>query len=65
MAFVIADLLKIADRIILSTSASAAVVIDQNLQVQQFRCYHAGGHRWKESTRSGKNTQAHKRCLIA
>jgi two-component system, chemotaxis family, CheB/CheR fusion protein len=32
-----ADLLKIADRIILSTYAPAAVVIDEDLQVQQFR----------------------------
>jgi two-component system, chemotaxis family, CheB/CheR fusion protein len=32
-----ADLLKTADRIILSTYAPAAVVIDQNMQVQQFR----------------------------
>src|SRR5881227_2988135 len=32
-----ADLLKMADRIILSTYAPAAVVIDQNMQVQQFR----------------------------
>jgi two-component system CheB/CheR fusion protein len=31
------DLLKMADRIILSTYAPAAVVIDQNMQVQQFR----------------------------
>ncbi len=32
-----ADALKIADRIILSTYAPAAVVIDHNFQVQQFR----------------------------
>jgi two-component system, chemotaxis family, CheB/CheR fusion protein len=32
-----ADLLKVADRIILSTYAPAAVVIDENMQVQQFR----------------------------
>jgi len=32
-----ADILKIADRIILSTYAPAAVVIDHNLLVQQFR----------------------------
>jgi two-component system CheB/CheR fusion protein len=32
-----AELLKMADRIILSTYAPAAVVIDENLQVQQFR----------------------------
>jgi len=32
-----ADLLKMADRIILSTYAPAAVVIDENMQVQQFR----------------------------
>src|SRR5436190_3530948 len=32
-----ADLLKMADRIILSTYAPAAVVIDQDMQVQQFR----------------------------
>ncbi len=32
-----ADLLRIADRIILSTYAPAAVVVDQNLQVLQFR----------------------------
>jgi two-component system, chemotaxis family, CheB/CheR fusion protein len=32
-----ADLLKMADRIILSAYAPAAVVIDQNLEVQQFR----------------------------
>src|SRR5438046_3414547 len=32
-----ADLLKIADRIILSAYAPAAVVIDENMQVQQFR----------------------------
>src|SRR5438067_3972823 len=32
-----ADLLKMADRIMLSTYAPAAVVIDQNMQVQQFR----------------------------
>ncbi|HZR06104.1 MAG TPA: chemotaxis protein CheB [Candidatus Udaeobacter sp.] len=31
------DLLKMADRIMLSAYAPAAVVIDQNLQVQQFR----------------------------
>src|SRR5438270_1748718 len=31
------DLLKMADRIMLSTYAPAAVVIDQDLQVQQFR----------------------------
>ncbi len=31
------DLLKTADRIILSTYAPAAVVIDENMQVQQFR----------------------------
>src|SRR5437763_701052 len=31
------DLLKIADRIMLGTYAPAAVVIDQNMQVQQFR----------------------------
>src|SRR4029453_18987694 len=32
-----ADILKMADRIILSTYAPAAVVIDHNFQVQQFR----------------------------
>jgi two-component system CheB/CheR fusion protein len=32
-----ADLLKMADRIMLSTYAPAAVVIDQNMEVQQFR----------------------------
>jgi two-component system, chemotaxis family, CheB/CheR fusion protein len=32
-----ADLLKMADRIMLSTYAPAAVVIDESLQVQQFR----------------------------
>ncbi|PYL09888.1 MAG: hypothetical protein DME33_02505 [Verrucomicrobia bacterium] len=32
-----ADLLKMADRIILSTYAPAAVVIDESMQVQQFR----------------------------
>src|SRR6266567_1293044 len=32
-----ADLLKMADRIILSAYAPAAVVIDENMQVQQFR----------------------------
>src|SRR5205085_8712528 len=31
------DLLKVADRIMLSTYAPAAVVIDQDMQVQQFR----------------------------
>jgi len=31
------DLLKVADRIMLSAYAPAAVVIDQNMQVQQFR----------------------------
>ena len=32
-----ADLLKMADRIILSTYAPAAVVVDDKMQVQQFR----------------------------